>query len=145
MTLNVSAQYGLTPVGIVPGFGDVLSNSGTQALSAIPRDRAVLQGQLAASALSEIGETNRLQRNLDALALENQLRRKDQKRSNALRMAGALLDSVMPSADMAGVQVQDPLAFIQALRNFNQSGRQDRASQMIRSNTAAGRIAQGLG
>lgn len=145
MALNVSAGYNLTPVGIVPGFGDVLSNSGTQALTAIPRDKAILQGQLAASALDQIGANKRIQLQLDAMALRDELARKDLKRGNALRMAGALLGPVMPSADTAGVQVQDPLSFIQALRNFNQSGRQDRASQMIRSNTAAGRIAQGLG
>lgn len=133
------------PVGVVPGFESVLSNSGMAALGAIPAANAKLAGDLAERALSEGGANRRTQMTLDASADQNELIRRENRRTGALRLAGTLLTSAMPGQTVAGVEVGNPLELMQALRNFNEAGRRDRASQMLRSNSAAAGLLKELG
>ena len=132
------------PAQVVPGFENVLSNQATNLLGAIPGENAALQATLAANALQEVGATERFQRNLDALALENELRRKDVKKLGALRMAGSLLGSALPGSEEAGVAVGDPLALLDRLGGYSQNERQRRASNSIRSNTLAAELLKSL-
>ena len=143
---GVASSYlaSFRPAQAVPGFENVLSNQATNLLGAIPGENAALQAQLAASALQEVGATERLQRNLDAIALENELRRKDGKKLGALRMAGSLLGSALPGSGDAGVAVGDPLALLDKLGAFSQNERQRRANNSIRSNTLAAELLKSL-
>jgi hypothetical protein len=132
-------------VGVVPGFDDVLSNAGVTALSAIPAANASFMHDLASRALAEGGANRRTQMTLDATADQNDLIRRENRRTGALRLAGTLLTSAMPGQTVAGVEVGNPLELMQALRDFNEAGRRDRASQMLRSNSAAAGLLKELG
>lgn len=133
------------PVQKVEGFGDVLSSAGMNALGAIPGINANFEAQLAAKVLGESAATDRLQRNLDAIAAENDLTRRSNRRLAGTRMASALLQSAFPGAGSpAGVEVGDPLALLTSLGNFSQGERQRRASNTLRSNTYAAELLKGL-
>lgn len=145
MAVAESYLASFRPVMPVPGFETVLSNIGTQALGKIPGEKAVLQAQLASTALQEIGAIERLQRNLDAVSAENALTRSSNRKGGALRMAGELLAFALPGTTQAGVQVADPLALMNAIGDFNQTERRRRASNMLRSNSFVSEALKGLG
>ncbi len=133
------------PVMPVPGFESVLSNIGTQALGKIPGEKAVLQAELAAAALREVGANERLRQNLEATEAENALTRSANRRSGALRMAGELLAMSLPSTGAVGVQAGDPLALLNALGDFSQTERNRRGSNLLRSNSFVSEALKGLG
>lgn len=133
---GISASYlaNFRPVAPVPGFESVLSNQASEALAAIPRNNAALLGQLAVAGLNELGATERLQRNLDAVAMENELTRGANRKLGGLRMAGDLLAAAFPSGGDAGVTPGDPLALLSALQNSESATQAHRARRAIRSN-----------
>lgn len=145
MAVAESYLASFRPVMPVPGFDAVLSNIGTELLGRIPGQKAALDAQLASVALQETGALERLQRNLDATRLENELTRASSRKGGALRMAGELLSLAMPEAKTAGVQVGDPYALLNAIGDFNQADRRRRASNMIRSNSFVSEALKGLG
>lgn len=125
------------PVGAVPGFESILSNSGMAALGVIPAANAKLAGELAERALSEGGANRRTQMTLDATADQNELIRRENRRTGALRLAGTMLTSALPgTVSVGGVEAGDPLQLMSQLRSYFQGGRQDRAGKMLRTNTA---------
>lgn len=133
---GISASYlaSFRPVAPVPGFESVLSNQASEALAAIPRNNAALLGQLAVTGLNELGATERLQRNLDAVALENELTRGANRKFGALRMAGDLLAAAFPGGGEAGVTPGDPLALLSALQNSERGTQARRTEKAIRGN-----------
>lgn len=134
------------PAQPVPGFESVLSTAGMTALGSIPAAKARMEADLAAAALGEIGANARLQQNLEAIARENELTRKDNRRGGALRMAGSLLASSLGGGNSgAGVEVGDPLALIERLSQFHGNQAQSRAAQSLRSNTYAKGLFELLG
>jgi hypothetical protein len=133
------------PVAPVPGFDDVLSTAGMNALASIPADNAKIAAQLAAATLGEVGATERVQRNLDAIRSENDLTRRTDRRLAGARMASQLLQSAFPMEGAAGVEVGDPLALLAKLRNHSFAERNKRASDLLRSSTYAEEVLKRLG
>lgn len=133
------------PVAPVPGFDDVLSTAGMNALASIPADNAKIAAQLAAATLGEVGATERVQRNLDAIRSENDLTRRTDRRLAGARMASQLLQSAFPVDGAAGVEAGDPLALLAKLRSHSSAERNKRAGDLLRSNTYAGELLKGLG
>lgn len=132
------------PVQPVPGFENVLSTVGMTALGSIPAAKAKMEAELAAAALNQVGANTRLEKNLEAIARENELTRDANRRNSALRMAGDLLAFALPAPAQAGVQVGDPLALLNTIGNFNQSERNRRAANMLRSNSFVSEALKGL-
>lgn len=125
------------PVGAVPGFEDVLSDTGMPALGTIPAANAKLASDLANRALTEAGANRRLQMSLDAMEQQNDLAIRENRRNGGLRLAGSLLTSALPGpVSVGGTEIGDPLQLMSQLRNYFQGGRQDRAGKMLRTNTA---------
>jgi len=139
------ASVNLEELALIPGFGNVLSNIGTQALGKIPGEKAASQAELAAAALREVGANERLRQNLEATAAENALVRAANRRSGAMRMAGELLAMSLPSSAAVGVQAGDPLALLNALGDFSQAERNRRGSNLLRSNSFVSEALKGLG
>lgn len=126
------------PVQPVPGFENVLSTIGMNALGSIPAAKAKMEAELAAAALNELGANARLEQSLEATARENELTRAANRRTGAMRMAGDLLASSLGGlSSSAGVEVGDPLALIERLGQFQGRQSQDRAGQTLRSNAFA--------
>lgn len=144
---GIAASYlaSFRPVEPVRGFGDVLSTQGMATLGQLPAQNALMEAGLAAKALGEIGASERLEMNLDAIAAQNQLNRRAVRRAGALRLAGQMLQGAMPGNEVAGVEIGDPLALIERLQRFNQSEASDRALRTTRSNRAAAGIIGGMG
>jgi len=142
---GISASYlaSFRPVAPVPGFESVLSNQASEALAAIPRNNAALLGQLAVTGLNELGATERLQRNLDAVALENELTRGANRKFGALRMAGDLLAAAFPGGGDAGVTPGDPLALLSALQNSESATQARRTAKGIRGNAFLAKALEG--
>lgn len=127
------------PVQRVEGFNDVLSSTGMNTLGAIPGINAKLAADLAAAGLRERGATERLQRNLDAIAAENELTRRSARRLAGTKLGAALMQGALPGSGVeAGVEVGDPLALIERLTAFHDGQAGSRARQTLRSNTYAG-------
>jgi hypothetical protein len=143
---GIAASYlgSFRPVAPVPGFENVLSTKGIDTLAAIPKDNAALETQLAAAALNEIGANERLQRNIDAIALQNDLTRRSDRRLGALRMAGGLLANAFGGGSEVGVNPGDPLSLLNALGNFSQAERTRRANNTLRSNVYSAEMLKGL-
>lgn len=134
------------PVQPVPGFENVLSTIGMNALGTIPATKAKLESEMAAAALEQVGANERLVQSLEATARENELTRAANRRTGALRMAGDLLASSLGGlTSSAGVEVGDPLALIERLGQFHARQAQDRAGQSLRSNTYAKGLFELLG
>lgn len=134
------------PVQKVEGFRDILSRGGMNTLGAIPGINAKLGAELAAAALRERGASERLQRNLDAIAAENELTRRNARRLAGTKLGAALMQGALPgSGAAAGVEVGDPLALIERLTAFHDGQAGSRARQTLRSNTYAGEYLRQLG
>jgi len=144
---GVAASYlaSFRPVEPVRGFGDVLSTQGMTTLGQLPAQNALMEADLAAEGLREIGANQRLEMNLDAIAAQNQLQRQAVRRAGALRLAGQMFQNAMPGDQVAGVGIEDPLALIERLQKFSLGQARSRAERTLRSNTYATELLRGLG